>query len=280
VSEKKIQVSRELSDLVLTPAKHLDETGLQWHIDNGKCYQITSFAEVKGLNMAISTGNLLSQFNSHAMSRIYPKGLRIDSSNYNPLPYWYCGCQIVALNYQTPDFPMRLNEGKFMKNGRSGYIIKPDCLRRIDGKDVEHPGLECEAIKTLEVTIISAWRLKQKKHKKLSSVNISVSLYTGVGQGDDNYPQTFVISDVTNLHNPTFNEKMVFNIYHEELDIIMFEVLDSGKSKDPLLYYYSIPIDCMRQGYRLIDLKDTKGREVKESELLVKVELKKLKKKN
>jgi len=73
---------------------------------------------------------------------------------------------------------------------------------------------------------------------------------------------------------------MVFNIYHEELDIIMFEVLDSGKSKDPLLYYYSIPIDCMRQGYRLIDLKDTKGREVKESELLVKVELKKLKKKN
>lgn len=35
------------------------------------------------------------------MSRIYPKGTRMDSSNYNPQPFWNVGCQMVALNYQT-----------------------------------------------------------------------------------------------------------------------------------------------------------------------------------
>ena len=35
------------------------------------------------------------------MSRIYPKGTRMDSSNYSPQPFWNAGCQMVALNYQT-----------------------------------------------------------------------------------------------------------------------------------------------------------------------------------
>lgn len=35
------------------------------------------------------------------MSRIYPKGTRMDSSNYSPQPFWNVGCQMVALNYQT-----------------------------------------------------------------------------------------------------------------------------------------------------------------------------------
>lgn len=35
-------------------------------------------------------------------SRVYPKGQRIDSSNYNPIPFWNSGGQMVALNYQTP----------------------------------------------------------------------------------------------------------------------------------------------------------------------------------
>jgi len=32
---------------------------------------------------------------------MYPKGQRIDSSNYNPIQFWNSACQMVALNYQT-----------------------------------------------------------------------------------------------------------------------------------------------------------------------------------
>lgn len=42
-----------------------------------------------------------SRYNKRQMSRIYPKGTRVDSSNYNPQPFWNVGCQMVALNYQT-----------------------------------------------------------------------------------------------------------------------------------------------------------------------------------
>ena len=34
--------------------------------------------------------------------RTYPVGSRIDSSNYDPIPLWNHGIQMVALNVQTP----------------------------------------------------------------------------------------------------------------------------------------------------------------------------------
>ena len=44
----------------------------------------------------------LLRVNQRYFTRIYPKGQRIDSSNYDPVAMWNCGCQLTALNYQTP----------------------------------------------------------------------------------------------------------------------------------------------------------------------------------
>jgi len=44
---------------------------------------------------------LLTRYNKMQLSRIYPKGTRVDSSNYNPQVFWNAGCQLVALNFQT-----------------------------------------------------------------------------------------------------------------------------------------------------------------------------------
>ena len=35
---------------------------------------------------------------------------------------------LVALNYQTPDRPMQLNQGWFMDNGGCGYVLKSEKL--------------------------------------------------------------------------------------------------------------------------------------------------------
>jgi hypothetical protein len=51
------------------------------------------------------------QLNKRMFSRIYPAGLRVDSSNYNPMGPWTIGAQLVALNYQTPGLPMQVNRG-------------------------------------------------------------------------------------------------------------------------------------------------------------------------
>lgn len=50
------------------------------------------------------------RYNKRQMSRIYPKGTRVDSSNYSPQPFWSAGCQFVALNYQTMGETLMLSQ--------------------------------------------------------------------------------------------------------------------------------------------------------------------------
>ena len=40
-------------------------------------------------------------YNKRQLSRVYPKGTRLESSNFMPQVYWNAGCQLVALNFQT-----------------------------------------------------------------------------------------------------------------------------------------------------------------------------------
>ena len=39
---------------------------------------------------------------------------------------------MVSLNFQTPDLPMQLNQGKFEYNGNCGYLLKPEFMRKSD----------------------------------------------------------------------------------------------------------------------------------------------------
>jgi phosphatidylinositol phospholipase C, delta len=43
---------------------------------------------------------LVEHTRSHLV-RVYPKGTRVDSSNYEPNVFWAMGCQLVTLNWQT-----------------------------------------------------------------------------------------------------------------------------------------------------------------------------------
>ncbi len=70
----------------------------------------------------------LLRYMASRLIRIYPDNLRFDSSNYDPVPSWNYGCQVVALNYQTPDLPMQLNRGRFRDNGNCGFVLRPPFL--------------------------------------------------------------------------------------------------------------------------------------------------------
>ena len=66
-------------------------------------YEMSSFPETKAEKwVSPARGKTLVTYNRRQFSRVYPKGQRIDSSNYDPQPMWACGCQLLALNYQTP----------------------------------------------------------------------------------------------------------------------------------------------------------------------------------
>ena len=71
-------------------------------------------------------------YNKHQLSRVYPAGYRFDSSNFMPQLFWNCGCQLVALNYQSLDLGMQLNLGIYEYNQCCGYLLKPEFMRRKD----------------------------------------------------------------------------------------------------------------------------------------------------
>jgi hypothetical protein len=61
--------------------------------------------------------------------RVYPGAIRIDSSNFNPAPYWAAGVQMAALNVQTVGVAMHINRAMFRQNGNCGFVLKPKRLR-------------------------------------------------------------------------------------------------------------------------------------------------------
>ena len=73
----------------------------------------------------------LFDHNKRYLMRAYPSGLRIGSSNLDPVVFWRKGIQIVALNWQNWDEGMMLNEGMFA--GTGGYVLKPDGKHKLYG---------------------------------------------------------------------------------------------------------------------------------------------------
>ncbi|MEQ2214692.1 hypothetical protein XENOCAPTIV_016795 [Xenoophorus captivus] len=127
--ERRKKIAVELSDLVVycRPVP-FNEDKIR---TERACYRdMSSFPETKAEKFATrARGKRFLQYNRRQLSRVYPRGQRLDSSNYDPLPMWLCGSQLVALNFQTPDKPMQLNQALFMLGGSSGFVPQPDIMR-------------------------------------------------------------------------------------------------------------------------------------------------------
>jgi hypothetical protein len=133
-SSKPSKIVKELARLTLFHGtkykefeKSLDEPRSHMH----------SVGETKvGKILAASASNtpMWRLYNVHHMTRTYPAGARVDSSNYNPLLAWSVGCQLVALNFQTRDDPLLINDGLFRQCRNRGYVCKPSgVLGKSDG---------------------------------------------------------------------------------------------------------------------------------------------------
>src|ERR1700690_3510648 len=91
---------------------------------------MVSFVESKSKTFAEEQYSDYVRFTTKHLARIYPAGDRFGSSNFYPVVHWNAGAQMVALNYQTHEQPMMLNEAMFELNGGCGYVLKPEYLRK------------------------------------------------------------------------------------------------------------------------------------------------------
>uniref|UniRef100_A0AAQ4P7M5 Phosphoinositide phospholipase C n=1 Tax=Gasterosteus aculeatus aculeatus TaxID=481459 RepID=A0AAQ4P7M5_GASAC len=207
-------------------------------------------------------------YNKRQMSRIYPKGTRMDSSNYSPRPFWNVGCQMVALNYQTMDFPMQLNMALFEFNGRTGYLLKHDVMRRTDKKfDPFCDRIDTVIASTLTIKIYSGQFLSDKSVK----TGVEVELIGLPGDPKKKYRTKW--STTPNAINPVWNEEpFVFEkILIPEmasLRIVVHE--ENGK----FLGHRIIPLDAIQSGFHHICLRSESNMPLTLPALFVYIEVK------
>ena len=85
---------------------------------------VFSLSEQKVIDVHEENHSALFEHNRNYLMRIFPSGLRVDSSNVEPTFLWRQGAQMVALNWQSWDKGMMLNEGMFA--GEEGWVLKPE----------------------------------------------------------------------------------------------------------------------------------------------------------
>ncbi|XP_037343015.2 1-phosphatidylinositol 4,5-bisphosphate phosphodiesterase beta-2 [Pungitius pungitius] len=233
-----------------------------------KSYVISSFVETRGEAMISKTAVEFVEYNKRQMSRIYPKGTRMDSSNYSPRPFWNVGCQMVALNYQTMDFPMQLNMALFEFNGRTGYLLKHDVMRRGDKKfDPFCDRIDTVIASTLTIKIYSGQFLSDKSVK----TGVEVELIGLPGDPKKKYRTKW--SPTPNAINPVWNEEpFVFEkILIPEmasLRIVVHE--ENGK----FLGHRIIPLDAIQSGFHHICLRSESNMPLTLPALFVYIEVK------
>ncbi|KAK0149033.1 1-phosphatidylinositol 4,5-bisphosphate phosphodiesterase delta-3-A [Merluccius polli] len=262
-------ISPELSDLVVytrsVPFRGFSQAARKPATD------MSSFSESEALRHVKETGVHFVRHNSHQLSRVYPSGQRLQSSNFNPQEMWNGGCQIVALNFQTPGEQMDLNQGRFLANGLCGYFLKPPFMcqkdatfnpENVGGGPGHRPVL-------FTVRIISAQQLpKPDWDKPTSIVDPQVWVETYGVPIDNNKKKTNRVDN--NGFNPHWDCTFNFTIHAPDLALVRFLVEDHDyTSRNDFLGQFTLPFTSLRTGYRHVRLRRLDGSSMSPSSLFV-----------
>ncbi|XP_065908152.1 1-phosphatidylinositol 4,5-bisphosphate phosphodiesterase beta-4-like isoform X2 [Dysidea avara] len=211
---------------------------------------VTSMDEDKALQILSAKPVEFAKYNARQFTRVYPAGRRFNSSNYLPDWYWSAGCQIVALNYQTPDLPMQLNFAKFEQNLKCGYVLKPSILRHAKVIPFNMFDQRFGDIVPSKITI-----------KILSGLFLS-ERFNMVDIEMFGLPVDTVTKGVMKTHyhlgpHPEWNnydETFVFKkVILPEMCLLRFSVTDD---KGALIGQRVLPLSMIRSGYRFVTLRD------------------------
>ena len=196
-------------------------------------------------------------YNQSHMSRTYPAGSRIDSSNYMPILPWSVGCQLVSLNFQTTDTALLLNDGRFRENGGCGYVLKPDSLLHLQAPTRDPPKAMKLSIRVLSGSCLP--KPKETRGDKCIDPYVRVSVFdvkNGVKEDACAF-QTGVVYN--NGFFPIWNEeKFKFTVESWPSAMLQLSIFDKevAPSSDEFVATAAIPISCLRQGLRCVRLND------------------------
>ncbi|XP_060046048.1 1-phosphatidylinositol 4,5-bisphosphate phosphodiesterase gamma-1 isoform X2 [Erinaceus europaeus] len=268
--ERRKKIALELSELVVycRPVP-FDEEKIG---TERACYRdMSSFPETKAekyVNKA--KGKKFLQYNRLQLSRIYPKGQRLDSSNYDPLPMWICGSQLVALNFQTPDKPMQMNQALFMAGGHCGYVLQPSTMREEAFDPFDKSSLRGLEPCAISIEVLGARHLPKNGR---GIVCPFVEIEVAGAEYDSTKQKTEFVVD--NGLNPVWPAKPFhFQISNPEFAFLRFVVYEEDMFSDQnFLAQATFPVRGLKTGYRAVPLKNNYSEDLELASLLVKIDI-------
>lgn len=243
--------------------------------------------------------------NRNFLVRIYPSGLRINSSNIDPAFSWRQGAQMVALNWQSLDKGMMLNEGMFA--GEEGWVLKPEGFRSDTVASRYHP---VRRQLNLTIRLIAGQNIpvpldKDSSYSSHLSPKVKFQLHVDThgppGQGKTDYDDDAFASSkysaksqsagedrdeeerklkrksrASKSSNPDYaNTEMSWTGVPdvvEELSFLRCKVEDERMmARDELVAWTCVRLDRLKTGFRMLHLLDAEG-EVSDGVLLVYIE--------
>lgn len=230
----------------------------------------------QALKKAISShGTEVVRFTQKNFLRVYPKGTRFNSSNYNALIGWTHGAQMVAFNMQGHGKHLWFMQGMFRSNGCCGYVKKPDILMKVGpNNEVFDPKAELEVKKTLKVRVYmgDGWNLdfKQTHFDKYSPPDFYVRLGIVGLAADKTMKETKKIEDDW---APVWDNDFKFPLTVPELSLLRIEVREYDMSgKGDFGGQTCLPVWELRPGIRAVPLHDRKGDKYNSVRLLMRFE--------
>ncbi|KLU84826.1 phosphoinositide-specific phospholipase C [Magnaporthiopsis poae ATCC 64411] len=224
----------------------------------------------------------LYRHNMRHMMRVYPHKGRVYSSNFDPLLMWRRGVQMAALNWQTWDLGMQLNQAMFDGGtDQSGYVLKPKEFREIQHFPYlpEHMvgGKRPRKNVSFTIDVISAQQL-MRPHNFRERQTLDPYVEVEVFLADDKRNANRDFSDAgpsrskrktpavaQNGFNPGFESKFNFEFQTKYPDLIFvrFNVrLSEGGSqsdRNTILASFTAKLSNLKQGYRTLPLLDANG---------------------
>ncbi|VDO78256.1 unnamed protein product [Heligmosomoides polygyrus] len=231
------------------------------------CYQVTSLNENAAKKLIKRHPFRCISYTRDHLIRTYPSAKHYDSSNFNPINCWAHGLQMVALNFQTPDVIMAVNQAMFEQSGNCGFQQKPrvfwDTTHPLHGKfNPLSKDVANSSALLLNLTVISGQHVYPGFHYASLYVEIEV-----IGIPCDCVKEKTKVVQ-RNSVNPVWSHSTQLRINFVDLAFLRLAVCDSSQN-GRVVAHRVVPARCIRPGFRHLPLRSVANQPIESATLFI-----------
>uniref|UniRef100_A0A803KRH8 Phosphoinositide phospholipase C n=1 Tax=Chenopodium quinoa TaxID=63459 RepID=A0A803KRH8_CHEQI len=255
--------------------KHGDDDGLK-KLLNEHTQRVArlSMSEEKLKNAVKTHASDIVKFTQRNLLRVYPKGTRVFSSNYDPLIGWTHGAQMVAFNMQGYGKYLWIMQGMFRANGGCGYVRKPDFLLLSDEPfDPSSIGRPLKIILKIKLYMGYGWHLQFRRTSfdPFSPPDFFTKVAICGVPADIKKCKTRPIED---QWVPMWNQEFEFPLTAPELALLRIEVREHDlDGRHAFGGQTCLPVLELQSGIRAVPLYGKKGEKYDHIKLLMRFQL-------